>query len=156
MFNILNCFLVAGLVLSGFGDDVIIGISVLKDVVLNDGELMLESDVDGIDASDILSIINGLVDIFCIECLLSSPFGIKYIFVEELFGCSKMGKSMCLHFCLGCCILMLPYQCSLYVSTYRSRHKLWILFYMLFGISCKGILVVLVLGLSLCHSVRVR
>lgn len=92
MFNILNCFLVAGLVLVGFGDDVMIGISVLEDVVLNDGELMLEPDVDGIDASDILYTIDGLVDIFCIECLLSSPFGIKYILVEELFGLQQDGQ----------------------------------------------------------------
>ncbi|CAC5410108.1 unnamed protein product [Mytilus coruscus] len=68
-----------------------IGISVLKVEQLNDGEFMLDLDVDGMDASDILSAINGLVDMFSVECLLLSPFGIKYIFVEELFGFEQDG-----------------------------------------------------------------
>jgi hypothetical protein len=41
---------------------------------------------DGMDASDILSAIKRSVDIFSVENLLSSPFGIKYILVDELFG----------------------------------------------------------------------
>ena len=47
---------------------------------------MLDPDVDGMDASDILSAIKGLVAMFSVESLLSSPFGIKYILVDELFG----------------------------------------------------------------------
>jgi hypothetical protein len=35
----------------GFGDDVMIGASGINDVALKDGELMLDPDVDGIDAS---------------------------------------------------------------------------------------------------------
>jgi hypothetical protein len=45
--------------------------SELNDVALNDGELMLDHDVDGIDASLMLSTNNGLVEIFTDECLLS-------------------------------------------------------------------------------------
>ncbi|CAG2247607.1 unnamed protein product [Mytilus edulis] len=61
MFNILNC------------------LYWLKGVVLNDGELMLEPDVDGIDASDIPFAINGLVDILSVECLMSSPFATQIL-----------------------------------------------------------------------------
>ena len=86
MFSSLSCFLGVGFVLAGLGDDVMIGISVLNDVVLKDGELILDPDVDGIDESDILSSNNGLVDILREVCLLSSPLGIKYTFVDELLG----------------------------------------------------------------------
>ena len=47
---------------------------------------VLDPDVAGMDASDILSAIKGLVAMFSVESLLSSPFGIKYILVDELFG----------------------------------------------------------------------
>jgi hypothetical protein len=43
-----------------------IGASELNDVALKDGELMLDPDVDGIDASLMLSTNKGLVDIFTI------------------------------------------------------------------------------------------
>jgi hypothetical protein len=39
-----------------------------------------KTDVAGMDASDILSAIKGLVDMFSVENLLSSPFGIKIYF----------------------------------------------------------------------------
>jgi hypothetical protein len=52
------------------GDDVMIGESELNDVALKDGELMLDPDFDGIDASLMLSTNKGLVDIFTDECLL--------------------------------------------------------------------------------------
>jgi hypothetical protein len=44
-----------GLAFVGFGDDVMIGASELNDVALKDGELMLDPDFDGIDASLMLS-----------------------------------------------------------------------------------------------------
>jgi hypothetical protein len=44
-----------------------IGASELNDVALKDGELMLDPDVDGIDASLMLSTNEGLVDIFTDE-----------------------------------------------------------------------------------------
>jgi hypothetical protein len=91
MFRILNCFFGTVFVFTGIGDDVMIGISVLKVEQLNDGEFMLDPDVDWMDASDILSAISGLVDMFSVECLLLSPFGIKYILVEELFGVEQDG-----------------------------------------------------------------
>jgi hypothetical protein len=47
-----------------------IGASELNDVALKDGELMLDPDFDGIDASLMLSTNKGLVDIFTDECLL--------------------------------------------------------------------------------------
>jgi hypothetical protein len=55
MLSILTCFLWVGLAFVGFGDDVMIGASELNDVALKDGELMLDPDVDGIDASLMLS-----------------------------------------------------------------------------------------------------
>ena len=81
MFRILYCFFGTVFVFFfiGLGDDVMIGISVLKVEQLNDGEFMLDPDVDGMDASDILSAISGLVDMFSVECLQLSPFGIKCI-----------------------------------------------------------------------------
>jgi hypothetical protein len=51
---------------------------------------MLDPDVDGMDDSDILSAIKGLVDMFSVESLLSSPFGIAYILVDEL--CEQDGQ----------------------------------------------------------------
>jgi hypothetical protein len=62
--SILTCFLWVGLAFVGFGDDVMIGASGINDVALKDGELMLDPDVDGIDASLMLSTNRGLVDIF--------------------------------------------------------------------------------------------
>ena len=53
---------------------------------------MLDPDVDGMDDSDILSAIKGLVDMFSVESLLSSPFGIEYILVDELFGFEQDGQ----------------------------------------------------------------
>lgn len=53
---------------------------------------MLDPDVDGMDDSDILSAIKGLVDMFSVESLLSSPFGINYILVDELFGFEQDGQ----------------------------------------------------------------
>jgi hypothetical protein len=47
-------------------------------VSLKDGELMLDPDVDGIDASLMLSTNKGLVDIFTDECLLSPLHGTVY------------------------------------------------------------------------------
>jgi hypothetical protein len=73
MLSILACFLWVGLAFAGFGDDVMIDASELNDVALNDGELMLDHDVDGIDSSLMLSTNNGLVEIFTDECLLSNP-----------------------------------------------------------------------------------
>jgi hypothetical protein len=67
MLSILTCFLWVGLAFVGFGDDVMIGASELNDVALKDGELMLDPDVDGIDASLMLSTNKGLVDIFTDE-----------------------------------------------------------------------------------------
>lgn len=64
----------------------------LKDVASKGCDTMLDSDVDGMDASDILSIIKGLVDMFSVESLLSSPFGIEYILVDELFGFEQDGQ----------------------------------------------------------------
>ena len=87
MFNILRCFFVFG-----FGDDVMIGEPALKDVESKDCDSMLDPDVDGMDASDILSAIKGLVDMFSVESLLSSPFGIEYILVDELFGFEQDGQ----------------------------------------------------------------
>ena len=75
-----------------FGDDVMIGEPALKDVESKDCDSMLDSDVDGMDDSDILSAIKGLVDMFSVESLLSSPFGIKYILVDELFGFEQDGQ----------------------------------------------------------------
>jgi hypothetical protein len=49
---------VLSLAFVGFGDDVMIGASELNDVALKDGELMLDPDVDGIDASLMLSTAN--------------------------------------------------------------------------------------------------
>jgi hypothetical protein len=81
MFNILMCFFVAGLIfVFSFDDDVMIGESTLKDVESKDCDSMLDPDVAGMDASDILSAIKGLVDMFSVESLLSSPFGIKIYF----------------------------------------------------------------------------
>ena len=93
MFNILRCFFVAGLVfVFGFGDDVMIGEPALTDVESKDCDSMLDPDVDGMDDSDILSAIKGLVDMFSVESLLSSPFGIEYILVDELFGFEQDGQ----------------------------------------------------------------
>lgn len=64
----------------------------LKDVASKGCDTMLDPDVDGMDDSDILSIIKGLVDIFSVESLLSSPFGIEYILVDELFGFEQDGQ----------------------------------------------------------------
>jgi hypothetical protein len=75
-----------------FGDDVMIGDPVLKDVESKDCDSMLDPDVDGMDDSDILSAIKGLVDMFSVESLLSSPFGIEYILVDELFGFEQDGQ----------------------------------------------------------------
>jgi hypothetical protein len=86
MLSILTCFLWVGLAFVGFGDDVMIGASGLNDVALKDEELMLDPDVDGIDASLMLSTNRGLVDIFTDECLLSPLHGTVYNIVEELFG----------------------------------------------------------------------
>lgn len=63
MFISRSYFLRDGFVFSVFGDDVMIGIwlSVLNDVVLKDGELTLDPDIDGMDESDILFINNGMV-----------------------------------------------------------------------------------------------
>ena len=83
MFNILRCFFVFG-----FGDDVMIGEPALKDVESKDCDSML----DGMDASDILSAIKRSVDMLSVESLLSSPFGIKYILVDELFGFEQDGQ----------------------------------------------------------------
>ena len=68
---------------SGFGDDVMIGASGLNDVALKDGELMLDPDVDGIDASLMLSTNRGLVDIFTDECLLSPLHGVPTVQVQQ-------------------------------------------------------------------------
>jgi hypothetical protein len=54
MLSILACFLWVGLAFVGFGDDVMIGASELNDIALKDGELMLDPDVDGINALLIL------------------------------------------------------------------------------------------------------
>jgi hypothetical protein len=86
MLSILACFLWDGLAFVGFGDDVMIGASKLNDVALKDGELMFDPDVDGIDASLMLSTNKGLVDIFTDECLLSPLHGTVDNIVEELFG----------------------------------------------------------------------
>jgi hypothetical protein len=75
-----------------FGDDVMIGEPALKDVESKDCDSMLDPDVDGMDDSDILSAIKGLVDMFSVESLLSSPFGIEYILVDELFGFEQDGQ----------------------------------------------------------------
>ena len=69
-----------------------IGDPVLKDVESKDCDSMLDPDVDGMDDSDILSAIKGLVDMFSVESLLSSPFGIEYILVDELFGFEQDGQ----------------------------------------------------------------
>jgi hypothetical protein len=53
---------------------------------------MLDPDVDGIDASLMLSTNRGLVDIFTDECLLSSLHGTVYNIVEELFGLRHDGQ----------------------------------------------------------------
>jgi hypothetical protein len=92
MLSILTCFLWVGLAFVGFGDDVMIGASELNDVALKDGELMLGPDVDGIDASLMLSTNKGLVDIFTDECLLSPLHGTVYNIVEELFGSRHDGQ----------------------------------------------------------------
>ena len=65
-----------------------IGEPALKDVESKDCDSML----DGMDASDILSAIKRSVDMFSVENLLSSPFGIKYILVDELFGFEQDGQ----------------------------------------------------------------
>ena len=75
-----------------FGDDVMIGEPALKDVESKDCDSMLDPDVDGMDDSDILSAIKGLVDMFSVESLLSFPFGIEYILVDELFGFEQDGQ----------------------------------------------------------------
>ena len=75
-----------------FGDDVMIGEPALKDVESKDCDSMLDPDVDGMDDTDILSAIKGLVDMFSVESLLSSPFGIEYILVDELFGFEQDGQ----------------------------------------------------------------
>jgi hypothetical protein len=92
MLSILTCFLWVGLAFVGFGDDVMICASELNDVALKDGELMLYPDVDGIDASLMLSTNKGLVDIFTDECLLSPLHGTVYNIVEELFGLRHVKK----------------------------------------------------------------
>jgi hypothetical protein len=69
-----------------------IGEPALKDVESKDCDSMLDPDVDGMDDSDILSAIKGLVDMFSVESLLSSPFGIEYILVDELFGFEQDGQ----------------------------------------------------------------
>jgi hypothetical protein len=92
MLSILTCFLWVGLAFVGFGDDVMIGASELNDVALKDGKLMLDPDVDGIDASLMLSTNKGLVDIFTDECLLSPLHGTVYNIVEELFGLRHDGQ----------------------------------------------------------------
>ena len=92
MLSILTCFLWVGLAFVGFGDDVMIGASELNDVALKDGELMLDPDVDGIDASLMLSTNKGLVDIFTDECLLFPLHGTVYNIVEELFGLRHDGQ----------------------------------------------------------------
>ena len=52
------CFFVAGLIfVFSFDDDVMIGESTLKDVESKDCDSMLDPDVAGMDASDILSAI---------------------------------------------------------------------------------------------------
>ena len=53
---------------------------------------MLDPDVDGIDASLMLSTNKGLVDIFTDECLLSPLHGTVYNIVEELFGLRHDGQ----------------------------------------------------------------
>lgn len=93
MFNILRCFFVDGLVfVFGFGDDVMIGEPALKDVESKACDSMLDPDVDGMNASNILSPIKRLVDMFSVESLLSTPFGIKHILVDELFGFEQDGQ----------------------------------------------------------------
>ena len=92
MLSIRACFLCFGLSFAGFGDDVMMGVSELNDVVLKDGELMLDPDVDGIDASLMLSANKGLVEISIDECLLSSLHGTEYNIVDELFGLRQDGQ----------------------------------------------------------------
>ena len=53
---------------------------------------MFDADVDGIDASLMLSTNRGLVDIFTDECLLSPLHGTVYNIVEELFGLRHDGQ----------------------------------------------------------------
>ena len=83
----------------GFGDDVMIGASGLNDVALKDGELMLDPDVDGIDASLMLSTNRGLVDIFTDECLLSplhGAIGAPTVQVEQSSYSVTTGKTVVL------------------------------------------------------------
>ena len=69
-----------------------IGDPALKDVESKDCDSMLDPDVDGMDDSDILSAIKGLVDMLSVESLLSYPFGIEYILVDELSGFEQDGQ----------------------------------------------------------------
>ena len=56
----------------------------------NDGELILDPEVDGIESSAILSNKCGFVEMF-IDLFLSSPSEMLYIIVDELFGLEHDG-----------------------------------------------------------------
>jgi hypothetical protein len=83
-----------GLAFVGFGDDVMIGASELNDVALKDGELMLDPDVDGIDASLRISTNKGLVEIFTDECLLSPILSEDPVAQSVVFSVMKILASV--------------------------------------------------------------
>ena len=75
-----------------FGDDVINGLSVLLNDMLesNEGEFILDLEVDGIESSSMLSISCGFVEML-IELFLLCPSEMLYIIVDELFGLEHDG-----------------------------------------------------------------
>ena len=83
-----------GLAFVGFGDDVMIGASELNDVALKDGELMLDPDVDGIDASLMISTNKGLVEVFTDEYLLSSILSEDPVAQSVVFSVMKILASV--------------------------------------------------------------
>ena len=93
-FLILKCFFGTDLFFCKFVDEVNRNIRTEKNEQLNECELMLDVAVDWKVMSDILSDINGLDNIFRVDCLLLLlfPFAMKYIFVEEILCLEKDGR----------------------------------------------------------------